>query len=637
MPKAGEGEINNQDGNLNLTKIAESLLESAKTRQAQEAESAKRTAEEHLRIEQGKAMRLRLVEAIARAVQFPGEQKKADQRPGPALFQKWSECFAEIGTCLRESDVLWESRLLKRLHAISSKPLPDDLRFACVLLLLATESKPVEIAKRLEQGNRDSKLRLAVYWFGYIVDNLWHPFVDETGTASIELAPRFANAQEREQADAAFGWRDAPSFSRSPETSENAIQEERNVPTPKVVEGSKAEQSPNHLDLSKLDMTDLLEKVNGLCQTFDRYQKIRELTDNGPGLLPEEVLPLSGAYAQVGFHALYVENALTQLGLNPDDNISRSGPDLIMQAVEGITGWLIRIRRGDVSTWGQEANLPGFEKGKPPKRPDLKTKAKQLNDWRDLLKEAILYGRYVNPFQAAYSAANGLARNCHIIHCLAHGTGPWRKLKLPREQWPSLLKGETSRLDGMLPDAKSRISPVLDALSKVSTTRTIATVHGLSWHHAVICLAEAMASMKAQSGQEIGDTWAKIPLFDLAFVETVLAEEWQKAERSSQATEPAATGVMNPSAKGTKRKAAEEPAARQAPPPTPPVEALAWTKPNTIKAWAKVFCLGRNAMASRLKEQVFRNKRIGRSRFQIAVDDLPETEKAKHSVIKPAK
>lgn len=68
-----------------------------------------------------------------------------------------------------------------------------------------------------------------------------------------------------------------------------------------------------------------------------------------------------------------------------------------------------------------------------------------------------------------------------------------------------------------------------------------------------------------------------------------------------------------------------------------PGEKLAWTEPSTVGVWAKVFKVHRNTMSKFLKEQRVRNKRLARSRYQIALDDLPGTEKAKRVGINKAR
>jgi hypothetical protein len=57
---------------------------------------------------------------------------------------------------------------------------------------------------------------------------------------------------------------------------------------------------------------------------------------------------------------------------------------------------------------------------------------------------------------------------------------------------------------------------------------------------------------------------------------------------------------------------------------------LAWSRPDTIKAWAKVFGIHRNTMRQRLEEgKDPRSRKMGRH-WRVALDDLPAKERAKH-------
>jgi hypothetical protein len=55
----------------------------------------------------------------------------------------------------------------------------------------------------------------------------------------------------------------------------------------------------------------------------------------------------------------------------------------------------------------------------------------------------------------------------------------------------------------------------------------------------------------------------------------------------------------------------------------PGPETVTWTPPNGIAFWAKLFGVNRNTMATWLKQQKYRNFRVTRQNYRLAIEDLP--------------
>jgi hypothetical protein len=53
-----------------------------------------------------------------------------------------------------------------------------------------------------------------------------------------------------------------------------------------------------------------------------------------------------------------------------------------------------------------------------------------------------------------------------------------------------------------------------------------------------------------------------------------------------------------------------------------------WSRPESVKTWARVYSIGRNTMPRRFKKQQPRNKQSGRD-YMVALDDLPAGERDK--------
>src|SRR5579864_9267753 len=77
--------------------IVDLLLSEAETRRQQESEK-RRLAEEHARwLDEQKALRDRLEQALERAYRFPGEEREQGRKPCLDGFQRWAGMFVELG------------------------------------------------------------------------------------------------------------------------------------------------------------------------------------------------------------------------------------------------------------------------------------------------------------------------------------------------------------------------------------------------------------------------------------------------------------------------------------------------------------------------------------------------------------
>jgi hypothetical protein len=141
-------------------------------------------------------------------------------------------------------------------------------------------------------------------------------------------------------------------------------------------------------------------------------------------------------------------------------------------------------------------------------------------------------GQLPTDFQAAHSAADGLLRYCHVISDLARGNGSSRQLLQPPETWASTGAGMIRQLAEFLPKAQADLCPALEEIEKVAEVRSVAGVHGLSAHHAVLVYAQRIADVKDREWADVKD-YLTIPPFDVQLVRTILAKECAAAERDA--------------------------------------------------------------------------------------------------------
>jgi hypothetical protein len=120
-----------------------------------------------------------------------------------------------------------------------------------------------------------------------------------------------------------------------------------------------------------------------------------------------------------------------------------------------------------------------------------------------------------------------------------------------------------------------------------------------------------LAAIHNTTPEEAGET--------LDSISEVLRADWERRELARMARSP----NVIPSA-------AAPPMNETFAPPYRSSDAnLRWTVPDSVPRWAKVYQISRNTMTKHLKEQTYRNRKVGRL-YEIAVEDLPAREQHKH-------
>jgi hypothetical protein len=188
--------------------MLDSLLNGAKLRRQQEDEGRQIAEERRRRLNEQAASRAHLAAAFGIAYAFPGEESQQGRKPCPDGFRRWAERFLALGAVLRECDEAIEGlRLMERLQTVAARAAPEAMKYACALLLLASEGKADAVASALTEANGDGELRRFVLWLPFILDNLWHPFPSEDGLIRVAESPDGTSREENQQAEQAFGWR----------------------------------------------------------------------------------------------------------------------------------------------------------------------------------------------------------------------------------------------------------------------------------------------------------------------------------------------------------------------------------------------------------------------------------------------
>jgi hypothetical protein len=85
--------------------------------------------------------------------------------------------------------------------------MPAALKYACAVLLLASEGRADAVASALTNANRDGELRRFVLWLPFVLDNLWFPFSPQGGAIRMAQSPEGTSWEEAQQADRAFSRR----------------------------------------------------------------------------------------------------------------------------------------------------------------------------------------------------------------------------------------------------------------------------------------------------------------------------------------------------------------------------------------------------------------------------------------------
>jgi hypothetical protein len=184
------------------------LLSEASLRRRQEAEARRIDTEQARRLSEHRALRERLADAFDRAYVFPSEENQQRRKPSLDGFQRWAERFLAVGTIMRQCDeAIAGLRLLERLRTVAGRPAPAAMKYACALLLLASQGNADAVVSYLEKANSDPQLRRFVLWLPFILDSLWTPFRDERGHFRFAVPPDETTAEEWKQAGQAFGWR----------------------------------------------------------------------------------------------------------------------------------------------------------------------------------------------------------------------------------------------------------------------------------------------------------------------------------------------------------------------------------------------------------------------------------------------
>jgi hypothetical protein len=184
------------------------LLSEAEARRQQEVKARRIDGERNRRLSDQQDLRQRLADAFGLAYCFPTEENRQGRKPCPDGFRCWAERFLAAGAILRDGDAAIEGlHLAGRLRAVATSDAPAAMKFACALLLLASEGKAEPVASSLASANGDGELRRFFLWLPFILDNLWHPFPGEDGLIRVALSPDGTSREEGEKAERAFGWR----------------------------------------------------------------------------------------------------------------------------------------------------------------------------------------------------------------------------------------------------------------------------------------------------------------------------------------------------------------------------------------------------------------------------------------------
>jgi hypothetical protein len=186
--------------------ILDSLLAGSESKRGEE-EAARRLSEEHhRRLQEHAAHRDRLAAAFSHAHAFPGEERERGGKPNGEAFARWAERFVALGAVLVECDEAIQNLSLRaRLREVAGKTAPAPLKFACALLLLASDGKAGELATALERANGDQQLRRFVLWLPFIRDNFWRPYPRTNAITVIAESPDGTTREENEEAGRAFG------------------------------------------------------------------------------------------------------------------------------------------------------------------------------------------------------------------------------------------------------------------------------------------------------------------------------------------------------------------------------------------------------------------------------------------------
>jgi len=97
--------------------------------------------------------------------------------------------------------------LVEQLRKVAARPTPAAMKYACALLLLASEGRVDEVAFALEKSSSDKELRRFVLWLPFIFDRLWYASPEGNRPTQIAGSPEGTSLEEDEQAEQAFGWR----------------------------------------------------------------------------------------------------------------------------------------------------------------------------------------------------------------------------------------------------------------------------------------------------------------------------------------------------------------------------------------------------------------------------------------------
>jgi hypothetical protein len=187
--------------------VLSELLSEAESRRQQEDEARRIEAARARRQCELQALRRKLEDAFDLASDFAREETEQGRQLCSEAFGRWAERFVDLGRILRECDAAVDGlRLVEQLHAVVRRPAPAPMRFACVLLLLASQDRADAVASALVDAKDHRELRRFVHWLGFILDNLWHPLPGEDGIIQVVMPPDGTSQEERAQAGQAFGW-----------------------------------------------------------------------------------------------------------------------------------------------------------------------------------------------------------------------------------------------------------------------------------------------------------------------------------------------------------------------------------------------------------------------------------------------
>jgi hypothetical protein len=188
--------------------LTEALMREARAKRQQQAEDLQALQNHRDRLSAQAAQRILYAEAFQKAYTFPNEENQFGRKPSPEGFQRWAQRFADLAQVIEVSDQgIPGLALEQRLRDATAADMPVPLKFAVAVCLLALTGPAEEVEAALKKANNDPQLRLFVLWLPFLCDILWCPIGTDAGVLCCAEVPEGTSLGEKEQAEAAFGWR----------------------------------------------------------------------------------------------------------------------------------------------------------------------------------------------------------------------------------------------------------------------------------------------------------------------------------------------------------------------------------------------------------------------------------------------